>query len=126
NSYYNVDGIAPYTDLKYIQLSINNSTRILNVYSALTKYTLEQSYYIPVFIKRNSKQMARLNFKDEVEIINLILNSTTLNQEEVPVDVGDLFTPVGEYLGGTYSSYGSYGNSNSNTAQPPAYSEAAP
>ncbi len=115
NEYHNLDGVAPKKDLQHIPLSINDSTRILNVYSALTTYTLEQSYYIPVFIRRNNKQMARLNFKDEVEIISLIINGTTLSQEEAPVEVSDFDSTV-EFFGGTYNSY-------NNSYTTPSYSE---
>ena len=74
NSMHNMDGVAPTKGLDKIPLSINNSTRIVKVFSALTTFTLEDSYYIPVFVKNNSKQMARLTFTACDKVINLLLN----------------------------------------------------
>ncbi|MEK6829311.1 MAG: hypothetical protein AABY15_04225 [Nanoarchaeota archaeon] len=76
NNIYNYDGFAPLKGLNYIPLSINESTRKLNIYSALTTFTNEESYYVPVFILKNYRQMARLQFDVCDEIISLILNPT--------------------------------------------------
>lgn len=56
---FNYNGIAPSKYLEGIPLSINNSTKQFKSYSALTTYTIEESYYIPVFVKRNYSQMDR-------------------------------------------------------------------
>ncbi len=88
NSIFNYNGVSPQTSLENIPLSINNSTRQLNVFSALTTYTLEESYYIPVFIKRSTRQLDRekiifdkvidaISSVDTDEIINL-LNDTQI------------------------------------------------
>ena len=79
NSIYNYNGVAPIKGLENTPLSINGGDRLLNTYSALTTVTSEQSYYIPVFIKRNNKQMARFKFDACNEIINLILNQESSN-----------------------------------------------
>ncbi len=108
NSIHNYDGVAPYRGLDYIPLSIDGSSRKLNIYSALTTYTDEPSYYIPVFITRNSKQMARLNFKQEEQIISLILSPTTGNLSE---EVGDISSNTDTNSSqSSYSPYGSYGS----------------
>jgi hypothetical protein len=75
NGFYNLDGYAYATSMSGIPMSINDSTRFLDVYSALTTYTLEQSYYIPVFITRNNKQAARLKFESCGESVNLLINT---------------------------------------------------
>ncbi len=75
NGIHDYNGVAPGKGLTGITMSINNSTRKLNVYSALTTFTEEESYYIPVFIKRNSRQMARLTFEACDEKQSLILNT---------------------------------------------------
>lgn len=74
NGIYAYNGVAPQKGLTGITMSINNSTRLLDIYSALTTYTLEESYYIPVFIKRNHRQMARLTFEACDENVSTILN----------------------------------------------------
>ena len=58
-SIYNFNGVAPSKYLESIPLSINNSTRIVKSFSALTTFIYEPSYYIPVFIKRNYNQTER-------------------------------------------------------------------
>jgi hypothetical protein len=74
NGIFGYNGIAPAKGLTGITLSIDNSVRDCKVYSALTTFTTEDSYYIPVFIKRNSKQMSRLVFDVCDEKISTILN----------------------------------------------------
>lgn len=70
NSLFNYDGFSPEKYLEGIPLSINDSERQLSIYSALTTYTSEESYYIPVFIHRNFSQMDREKIVfDEKEII---------------------------------------------------------
>lgn len=59
NTINNYNGNAPSKYLEGIPLSIDNSTKQLRSYSALTTYTLEESYYVPVFIKRNLSQIGR-------------------------------------------------------------------
>lgn len=68
NSVYEYNGVAPSKGLTGIPLSIDGGDRSLKIYSSLITYTAEESYYIPVFIKRTSKQASRLNFKDEEQI----------------------------------------------------------
>lgn len=89
NEIYNYDGFTQQTTLQNIPNSIADSSRALAVYSALTTYTLEQSYYIPVFITRTSKQMARLNFDSCDEKINTSLNTGNF----VFRDASRIFTP---------------------------------
>ena len=79
NHIHVMDGIAPPKGLNKIPLSINNSTRKVNFMPALTTFTTEESYYIPVFIKRNAKQMARLTFKPCEDVIT-ILSAYTSNR----------------------------------------------
>lgn len=70
NDIFNYDGVAPQKGLDKIPLSIDNSTRDLKIYSALTTYTTEDSYYIPVFIKRNYSVTDRERvYFDEIEKI---------------------------------------------------------
>jgi len=71
---HDYNGTSPQNGLSGITMSINDSTRKLNVYSALTTYTLDESYYIPVFITRNHKQMSRLSFDDCPKNISNELN----------------------------------------------------
>jgi len=75
NHIYNYNGISPIKGLDYIPLSIDGGSRDLKIYTAITTYTTDESYYIPVFITRNNKQMARINFDDCDESINLIINN---------------------------------------------------
>ena len=98
---HNVDGFAPPKGLEHIPLSINNSTRMLRAYSALTTYTNEESYYVPVFITRNAKQMAGLTFDVCDEIVSLILNQP---QE------GDVNPDVQQRLPGGDSEEGTVGD----------------
>lgn len=74
NYIHNMDGISPSQGLDNIPMSINYSTRKQDTKNALTTFTNEQSYYIPVFVKRNHKEMARLKFDVCDNIINLLLN----------------------------------------------------
>jgi len=75
NEIFNYNGTSPYRGLQNIPLSINNSTRILNVSPTLTTFTEEESYYIPVFIKRNYSLTEReSDYMDE--ILNIIENFT--------------------------------------------------
>lgn len=70
NTLFNYNGFSPEKYLEGIPLSVNDSERQLSVYSALTTYTLEESYYIPIFIKRNFSQMDREKITfDEKEVI---------------------------------------------------------
>lgn len=78
NGIHNFDGYAYATSMSGISMSINNSTRYLDIYSALTTYTLEQSYYIPVFITRNSRQSARLKFESCDDSVILSINTGPL------------------------------------------------
>jgi len=89
-SIHNYDGVAPLKGLTGITMSIDNSTRALLEYSALTTFTSEESYYIPVFITRNHKEMARLKFVSCAENI-----STTLNQG--PSTLGGTLGGVGRF-----------------------------
>lgn len=51
--------LAPLKGLKNIPLSINSSVRQNNVYNTLSDYTLDESYYIPVYITKNHSQLDR-------------------------------------------------------------------
>ena len=94
NLIYNLDGVAPSKGLDSIPLSINNSTRQLKVFSALTTFTYEPSYYIPVFVKRNHSQTDR----ERIYIENIMQQ------------IND-FVPDGGGGGtGDGSDYGDYGN----------------
>jgi hypothetical protein len=59
NITYNFDGFSPTKGLDSIPLSINDSKRINKSFSALTTFTYEPSYYVPVFIKRSYNQTDR-------------------------------------------------------------------
>ena len=74
NSIYNHDGVSSYTSLSAIPNSIEGSTRRMKTYPTLTTYTQEESYYIPVFIKRNNRQIVAINFDVCSDIISSILN----------------------------------------------------
>lgn len=91
NSIYNYDGLAPIKGLNYIPLSIDESSRKLNIYSALTTFTNEDSYYIPVFICKNYKQLSRLRFEPCKEVVSLALN---------PINSGVTFNGTGQGFGG--------------------------
>jgi hypothetical protein len=59
SSAFKYNGVAPSKGLLHIPLSINNTERELKVFSALTTFTYEPSYYVPVFIKRSYSQTDR-------------------------------------------------------------------
>jgi hypothetical protein len=59
NSAFKYNGVAPSKGLLHIPLSINNTERELKVFSALTTFTYESSYYVPVFIRRSYSQTDR-------------------------------------------------------------------
>jgi hypothetical protein len=108
NAIYNYGGYAPSKGLDAIPLSINNSTRNLNIYSALTTYTNEQSYYIPVFIRRKSGQINgdKIYFDEFQRVIDAFINpGDAVNSG------GTGNTDGGGYYGGGSSEYGtnSYG-----------------
>lgn len=107
NSVYEYNGVAPSKGLTDIPLSINGGDRLMKIYSSLITYTVEQSYYIPVFIKSTSKQSSRINFKDEMQIA--ILFDTPVLVEDLPDDLTD------EY-GNLIDEYGNliFGITNSN------------
>lgn len=86
NSIYEYNGVAPSNDLTSIPLSIDGGDRSLKIYSSLITYTTEESYYIPVFIKRTSKQASRLNFKDEEQIT--LLFDDVIFMEDLPAGNG--------------------------------------
>jgi len=70
---YAYNGVAPEKGMSALTSSIVDSTKIISPYSALTTFTTEQSYYIPILIKRNHKQISRLNFDICDNIVNLLL-----------------------------------------------------
>lgn len=122
NQYFNVDGVAPSKGLMHIPLSIDGSSRKLRAYSALTTFNNEESYYIPVFIRRNAKQMARqeVHFDEFQRII----------EESIPPveddNIGDDYAyGGGDYMsGGGYDDYGYGGGNQINTPPPPNFGEA--
>jgi hypothetical protein len=87
NQYFELDGVAPTKGLDYIPLDINDSTRKLRAYSALTTFTTDESYYVPVFILRNAKQMAGLTYQTCDEIVSLVLNAPDSNQTGIFTDI---------------------------------------
>jgi hypothetical protein len=97
NYIFEMNGVAPSKGLDGIPLSINNSTRKLNVFSALTSFTHEPSYYIPIFIKRNHSQSDR-----ERVYFDNIMNEIN----EFVADSGGGSTDGSDYG----SDYGDYGN----------------
>lgn len=99
NGIFGYNGVSPTKGLTGITQSIDNSVRNLKTYSALTTFTDENSYYIPVFIKRNSKQMARLVFETCDERISTILN---LPQNNTATGVIQIESPVFNGLGGGF------------------------
>ena len=72
NHMFTYDGVAPAKGLQNIPLSINNTERKLRVFSALTTFTYEPSYYIPVFVRRSHSQTdrARVYFENIMKEIN--------------------------------------------------------
>jgi len=89
NYIHNLDGIAPSKGLQNIPLSINNSTRKTNTKPMLSTFTEEESYYIPVFIKRSNKQMARLTFVAcEKNVTSSLLNPPLPNTPDITVGPG--------------------------------------
>jgi len=69
---FKYNGVAPSKGLQHIPLSINGTERELKVFSALTTFTYEPSYYIPVFIRRSYSQTdrARVYFENITEVMN--------------------------------------------------------
>lgn len=103
NQYFNYDGIAPPKYLEGLPLSINEGSRILTVYSTLTTYTQEDSYYIPVFINRNNKQIPQFNFNTCSTVINLLLNPNPNESDLSGLILSDIVTlpatePVLQFL----------------------------
>ncbi len=88
NSVYEYNGVAPSKGLDGIPLSIDGGDRGLKIYSSLITYTTEQSYYIPVFIKRINKQASRINFKDEEQIAILFDDVSSDFSEDLPTGNG--------------------------------------
>lgn len=95
NFIFEMNGIAPSKGLDAIPLSINNSTRKLNVFSALTTFTHEPSYYIPVFVKRNHSQSDR----ERVYFDNIMNEINDFIPDDATDTGGD----------GGYGGYGDYG-----------------
>jgi len=62
NMVYNYDGVSFGKYLNYLPQSIDQGTRNFRVYSALTTYSTDESYYVPVHIKRSSGMMDRQKF----------------------------------------------------------------
>jgi len=85
NSTFQYNGVAPQKGLQSIPLSIDNSTRILKVFSALTTFTYEPSYYIPVFVKRNFSQLDResIYFENIIEVLNDFIPNTGGGGKEI-------------------------------------------
>jgi len=63
NTNFNWDGISPLKYLSGITLDIIDSTRTLLPFQKLETFTSEESYYIPVFIPHDSKQISRNIFE---------------------------------------------------------------
>ena len=112
NQYFELNGVAPKKGLEYIPLSINDSTRKLRAFSALTTFTTDESYYIPVFILRNAKQMAGLTYETCDEIVSLVLNAPNSNQTGVFVDI--------QFPGTRFPNLGGGGGGESGVNSPPA------
>lgn len=97
NSIYEYNGVAMSNGLTGIPLSINGGDRSLKIYSPLISYTVEQSYYIPVFIKSTSKQSSRINFKDEMQIA-ILFDDAPILVEDLPDGLTDEYgTLIDEY-----------------------------
>lgn len=78
NQYFNYStGFAPEKGLSGITQSINSDTRLLEVYSALTTFTTDESYYLPIFLTRNYSPMER----HKVEFDNIISNYTATTED---------------------------------------------
>lgn len=100
NSTFNYDGIAPQKYLEGIPLSINDSTKNYSTSQSLTTYTTEESYYIPVFIKRNNSQLDREKIIfDEIQRV--------LTSDETDDELPDGGLGIG-YDGTDYSNYTDY------------------
>jgi len=103
NEIFNYNGVAPGKGLQNIPFSINDSTRDLKVYSALTTFTLEPSYYIPVFVRRNYSQTDRENAYFD-EILNVLENfiPVTTGKTQVSglnpiINIPPFFNPSNQY-----------------------------
>lgn len=74
-SNFNWNGFAP---PKYpftgVTQEIHGATRFTDLLSTITTYTLDESYYIPVYIKKNYADIPRETFDICEQTINLLLN----------------------------------------------------
>lgn len=86
----NNNAFSPRKFLNNIPLDVIGQARINTPITSLTTYTSQQSYYIPIFVHRNTFTTPRDKFeicKDSNKIIGFIASSTTL--ESIPFEQGD-------------------------------------
>lgn len=95
-SNYNYNGESPSKGLDYIPLSIDNSTRLYKSYSALTTFTYDQSYYIPVSINRRSNVFNTESFYIEESFQGLINSINTEENDSTEV----IITDISDFLSG--------------------------
>lgn len=110
NQIYNFDGFSPSKGLNKIPVSINDSTRQLKISSALTTYTVDPSYYVPVFVTRNYSQMDRE--KLYFDKISSIVSAFTVNTGTTSVNPEVT----------TFTSYEAYEYSTTNNGATPSTS----
>lgn len=74
-SNFNWDGYAPNKfPFTGVTQEINNSSRFMIEYPSIYTYTEDESYYIPIFIKKNYCKTDRQTFDVCERTVNLILN----------------------------------------------------
>lgn len=80
-SNFNWNGFAPPKNpFTGVTQEIYGSTRFVNYMNGLTTFSLDESYYIPVFIKKNYTDTSRQKFDICDKTINLLLNPNALNE----------------------------------------------
>jgi hypothetical protein len=80
DTFYNWDGISPTKYINGITLDIINSTRNLTNFTKLESFTSEESYYLPVFIKRDTKQLSRNIFENCPDKVITQLSNINVSQ----------------------------------------------
>ena len=75
SSNFNWDGYAPPKNpFTGVTQEIHDATRFTNLLNTVTTYTLDESYYIPVYIKKRYSETSKETFDICNQIINLLLS----------------------------------------------------
>ena len=75
------DGYAPFkAPFTGVTQEIYGATRFVDNLSTVTTFTRDESYYIPVYIKKNYADTSRETFDICAKTINLLLNPNALNE----------------------------------------------